>query len=158
LIKPLPTPDAMAALVGQAFEVLTAALQFCDGETGGYFCIADGESGLPIVLTPFGTQTPEQARSTLRNAQEKPRRLATHPEHRASWQSRRPEKEEWGGAVRGRAHLFAFSGFPEPVDEAAMALVAEAAGELSKDEAAAIAGTSGNEILDRLRDALKQAR
>jgi hypothetical protein len=155
MIKPLSSPASMAELVDQAFEVLTAALQFCGGETGGYLCVADGESGLPIVLTPFGTQTPEEARITLRNAQEKPRRLATHPQHRTSWQSRNPDKEEWGGAVRGRDHLFAFSGFPEPVDEAAMALLAEAAGELSGDAVAAIAKTSGNEILGRLQDALK---
>lgn len=91
------------------------------GKRGGYFCLADGETGLPLLLACIGEVPDEKVERYLRLCQEKPRRLAKYAPHVSSWMSRNPEADEWGGAIRITSNMiFSFSGLPELGDEVLM--------------------------------------
>lgn len=56
---------------------------------------------------------------------EKSSRLRGHPDYRTSWQSREPEHDRYGGAIRtSNGYIFSFSGLPELWDEALMLAIA----------------------------------
>lgn len=90
------------------------------GRGGGYFCLANGENGLPLLVVPIGEVPIEKAEKYLRLCQEKAKRLGAHPEQVSSWMSRNLDLEQYGGAIRARNLIFSFSGFPELGDEAVM--------------------------------------
>ena len=92
----------------------------------------------------------ERGQKYLELAQEKARRLAEHPDHWSSWQSRNPDEGKWGGAVNAGAYIFSFSGLPELADEAAMLLTALSLGFLLEERAAAFAQYSGNELFYKM--------
>ncbi len=90
---------------------------------GGYLCITPWRHGeritrMPILVAEIGIVERIHAAEAFRNCQEKVARLADHPEHWTSWESRNPEREQWGGAIRTRKYLLGFSGFPELLDQA----------------------------------------
>lgn len=94
--------------------------------SGGYFCLVresmnakTSTGGLPIILVPCGVFPLEKAEKYLNLCQEKAKRLAILG-GLSSWESRNPEENKWGGAVRFRDLIFSFSGFPELADEAVM--------------------------------------
>jgi len=90
---------------------------------GGYFCVAEPEHGFPILVTPVGIIPVEKGEKYLSFCQEKAKRLASHQDHMSSWESRNPDADQWGGAVRVSAVetlIFSISGFPELGDEAIM--------------------------------------
>lgn len=90
-----------------------------EGETGGYLCVAD-RAGTPLVVAKIGEVDAEKTSKYMSFCQEKARRLADHPEHVASWQSRKPDEDQYGGAVSGDHYILSFSGLPELADEAVM--------------------------------------
>ena len=92
------------------------------GRDGGYFCLADAETGLPYLVTLIGSVSGDKAEKYCAFAQEKARRLASRPDHVSSWQSRNPKKEKYGGAIRYWGFIHSFSGFSELGDEALMLL------------------------------------
>lgn len=116
------------------------------GGEGGYFCIAD-EDGRPLIVVAVGSLSNEKATKCFDLAQEKARRLAEHPEHLTSWESRDPNALKFGGAVkdlRNYPHIYSFSGLPEKVDEALMLAIAIFATPIPK---------SRNDELEGLRQA-----
>lgn len=123
VLVPTPESDLFDTLLA-AFTVVTEsepiarALRERGQPVGGYLCIAD-ETGLPMLIIKIGEDCPEKDSDRLVFCQEKARRLAAHPEHRLSWESRDPDKQMYGGAVRGSVKklIVSFSGFPERVDE-----------------------------------------
>lgn len=91
------------------------------GREGGYFCVADGKNGLPLLTVLIGKVPLEKALRYLNLCQEKAARLSMYPGHGSSWESRNPEENQWGGAIRvGTDFIFSLSGFPELGDEAVM--------------------------------------
>lgn len=94
------------------------------GRRGGGFCLADAGSGMFYTVALIGETPQEKTRKYLELCQEKARRLAQHPEHVSSWQTRNPP-ERWGGAIRADEHIFSFSGLPELGDEALMLKVVQ---------------------------------
>ena len=94
------------------------------GREGGYLCIADGKNGLPILTVLVGKVPPHKARKYLAFCQEKAGRLAGNRGHLSSWESRDPQKDHWGGAIRFNDYILSFSGLPEMGDEAAMLVAA----------------------------------
>lgn len=91
-----------------------------NGGSGGYLCIADVATGSPLAITIIGRVPIEKAQKHLFYCQEKAQRLATHPEHETSFESRNPDANQWGGAVRSGSFILSFSGFSEQIDEAVM--------------------------------------
>ena len=114
---------ALALLCKKSVESI---IDFCSddegwaGHTGGYLCISDGKNGLPLLTMLIGEVFLQKAPKYLEFCQEKAARLAGHPNHQTSWESRNPEKDWWGGAVRFEDKILSFSGLPEMGDEAAM--------------------------------------
>ncbi len=89
---------------------------------GGYFCVAHGTTGDPLFISGIGKVHQDKIQRYLAFAQEKARRLASHPDSWSSAYSRDIEKEQYAGAIRIRdEHLnliLSFSGLPEELDEA----------------------------------------
>jgi hypothetical protein len=99
---------------------LFAGFEGWDGKKGAYFCWADDvQTGAPSFILRIGEVQPEKSEKYLTLCAEKARRLAGYPDHFSSWQTRNPNQNLWGGAVRGYA-LLSLSGFPELGDEACM--------------------------------------
>ena len=121
------------------------------GRTGVYFCIAD-ERGEPAVIARVGE--PTKPEKYLAFCQEKAKRLAAHPEHVSSYQSRNPAQDHWGGAIRANYWLMAPSGAPELGDEALVMGTAWVLRLADEDTLAAIAKYSNNPYWQRLRDSL----
>ena len=121
---------------------------------GGYFCLVErgwNPMALPTLVLGVGTVPAEKGPKYLAFTQEKARRLHQHPEHRSSWQSRNPDKDEWGGAIVAGPYIFSFSGFtPDTADEAAMLLAAVELGYLEMVEALAIANRSDNQLFKQM--------
>ena len=107
-------------------DILHIGVPEWEGKTGGYFCLADAGTGNPLFEPALiGTVPQEKKEKYLAFCQEKAKRLANHPEHEASWESRNEEANEWGGALRIGTLIFSFSGLPEWGDEALMLILAE---------------------------------
>jgi hypothetical protein len=91
---------------------------------GGYFCFSR-TNGRILLVTQIGEiESDEKARKYLSYCQEKVTRLACHPDHFSSFQSRCEELNGFGGAIRTTNHILSFSGLPELWDEACMLEVA----------------------------------
>lgn len=90
--------------------------------TGGYFCVAESSTGLPVLIARIGEIILSEKRGKYFDfCQEKTRRLAQHSEHLSSWESRDPNVDAYGGAVKAPSgFIFSFSGLPELGDEALM--------------------------------------
>lgn len=91
------------------------------GQCGGYLvsCEEDDVCLASLWFNRVGMPEEKHKKSYAKNAVEKAHRLALHPNHQLSRQSRDPGKGMYGGGVRfprvGR--IMAFSGLPEEVDE-----------------------------------------
>lgn len=90
------------------------------GRAGGYFSVADAKNGLPLLTILIGEVPLNKAPKYREFAEEKNGRLASHPDHQSSYESRNPDRNEWGGAIRVMDKLLSFSGLPELGDEALM--------------------------------------
>ena len=89
------------------------------GRTGSYLCVTGARLGLPIYQPALiGIVSPEKSDRYFSLSQEKPRRLSQHPEHLSSWQSRNPDADQYGGAIKMGDKNFSLSGYPELGDEA----------------------------------------
>lgn len=93
---------------------------------GGYCCVADAKTGLPFAIVGVGDAPPEKWPKYLTLCQEKASRLASHPDHWSSTQSRDDDKGRYPGAIRTDQAdmLLSFSGLPATLDEALMLTVA----------------------------------
>jgi len=93
---------------------------------GGYLCIVS-DSGVIYATVRYGEiLSEEKAQRYIKLSQEKALRLASHPEHVSSWQSRSDAADQKGGAVRVGRLIYSFSGLPELWDEACMIALAKA--------------------------------
>lgn len=118
--------DCLRIFEQRASKVLSTVFELLEKEgsdkRGGYFCIANAK-GVPLFVSLIGSVPQEKAEKYFRYAVKKARRLGKHPKHVSSWQSRNPERGQWGGAVRAHTDfIISFSGLPESWDEAAMLL------------------------------------
>lgn len=96
-----------------------------EGRQGGYLCIAEDITGYPYAVVLIGSVPDEKHAKYFSLCQEKSTRLASHPDHVSSWQSRDPDGNKWGGAIKVNHLIFSFSGGPELGDEALMLAVAK---------------------------------
>lgn len=111
---------------------------------GGYLCITDPKTGIPYLTLGLGQAMPEKWEKYLEFSMEKARRLAAHPEHVCSAQSRNDQTNQWPGAIRTRKIIISFSGLPWEIDETYCLLLAHVLELISMDEAREIANISGN--------------
>lgn len=121
----------------------------------GYFTIFDslGSNRAIMLLCEIGVCPQEKRTKYFTFSQEKATRLSQHSIHLTSWESRDPDKDMYGGAIRiGPAGnlIISFSGLPELADEAVMLYVAVQLGWLRTDRAIQRALISNNEYLQKL--------
>ncbi|OHB04587.1 MAG: hypothetical protein A2920_01445 [Candidatus Zambryskibacteria bacterium RIFCSPLOWO2_01_FULL_43_17] len=119
----------------------------------GYVCIygdySDGGFPRIISLSPIGEVLPTS--ESFFFADEKAKRLSSHPTHVSSWQSRDKERKRYGGAIRAGALILSFSGLPEWVDEALMVAVAADMNRITEEEIARVTRISENPLLQVVR-------
>lgn len=109
------------SLVNLAHRALNETLEHTEADEehrGGFLCILTPGMPAPDLVTWIGECPWHRAERRFRLSQEKATRLAAHPDHFSSWQSRNPDKDQWGGAIRTRGPIVSFSGLPEKADEA----------------------------------------
>ncbi len=105
----------------------------CAGRLGGYLCTAR-QDGIPLLVVSIGEPHVDKLPRYIEFCQEKARRLAEYPGDVLSLESRNPDLNRFGGAVRGEDYIASFSGFPERLDEVVAALVLST-GDISFGEA-----------------------
>jgi hypothetical protein len=103
------------------------------GREGGAFCLANAGLGIPYRVALVGHPNPEKVSKYVDFCQEKSRRLAFNLNHVSSWESRNPDADQYGGAIRCQILILSFSGFPELGDEAIMLKAAQTLGGLPGD-------------------------
>lgn len=101
---------------------------------GGYVCVTDHTAAV-LLLSIIGEGDPGKLAGQRKLCMEKAGRLSMHPDHVLSRQSRKPEIEQYGGAVRGTRYLWSFSGLPEELDEFYMMMLAISCKDLSPETA-----------------------
>ncbi|KKP89096.1 MAG: hypothetical protein UR94_C0043G0007 [Parcubacteria group bacterium GW2011_GWA2_36_10] len=115
---------------------------------GGFLCIADAFTGLPWLIFNIGEVEEDRWEKCLAYCQEKARRLAEHPNHLASAESRDEDKGQWGGAIRADGIIISFSGLPEMLDECLCLELAFYLDRLNFDDVITITQRSGNGKFD----------
>jgi hypothetical protein len=132
------TSDQLIALVEEGIRALVDKCKI--DRTYGYFSVFDPTSRSFILTVKIGFPPDEKNAKYLALSQEKAMRLASHPEHFASFESRDEKDGKWGGAVRPCVStIISFSGLPELADEALMLFVAYNARWLRKKDALCVA-------------------
>lgn len=114
--------------------------------TGGYYAFLEEGKRFPSVIAKVGDLPvdEQEVKMFFTLAREKCHRLALHPEHVSSFQSRDEGSGRFGGAVRVQGGRLAISGYDQDEDEG-IALVAAMNGKwLTSDGAAEIARISNN--------------
>ena len=149
--NPFNIPEVLESILQVATRRFPETTQ---GRLGGFLCVLNPQIGEIVVTGLIGTEPDEKKREKYKLlAEEKARRLALHPEHQSSWESRDPDKNRWGGAIRGTRLLFSFSGLPELWDEALMLVLAVRLKEIETAAAQAIAKKSENQFFEQLLSA-----
>ena len=119
-----------------------------------YFCVASVPGqGRALMIREIGSCPEEKARKYFEFCQEKKDRLYKNPGHISSWQSRQPEKDKYGGAVRTALdgyYILSMSGLPEHGDEAVMVYTAHKINWMNKDTILAIIGISKNPYIAQM--------
>ena len=89
--------------------------------TGGWICVMDTSTdpyGRVVLHQRIGEVPDDKMAKYKMFALEKAQRLIRYPDHRTSYQSRNEDAEQYGGAIRLKECIIAFSGLPERWDEA----------------------------------------
>lgn len=126
-----------------------------ESRTGGYMTVlslTDRPPTTALLVAEIGELTdPEKIKKYHDFSREKADRLRLNIAmgHSSSWQSRNPDENHWGGAIRAGGAILSFSGLPELADEALTLEVARRLGMLSHELCLQIAQTSNNEIFHR---------
>ncbi|HEY4490253.1 MAG TPA: hypothetical protein VJC12_03300 [Candidatus Paceibacterota bacterium] len=138
-------PDFLEIVFKEAKVVMPEKIR--RPQAGGFLSIWEDreKERLPpklLLMVPIG-DVPADSKSG-EFTQEKARRLASHPPHVSSWQSRDLDREMYGGAIRAENLIFSFSGIPEEGDEILVLGIALKLGLISNEEAEEIMAISHN--------------
>ncbi len=121
---------------------------------GAAFCLLDNASMVIHLHCEMGAIVPEKIEKYFMFSLEKARRLAEHAFDStgklSSFQTRNPDKNQWGGAIAGIRFIFSMSGLPELGDEAVMLLSAVLLQEMTVAAALHVARFSNNPYFKRL--------
>jgi hypothetical protein len=118
---------------------------------GGYLCEMNAEKQL-VHIEKIGTVSAEKDRRYKSLAEEKCHRLLAHPTHNTSYESRNPNNDKWGGAIRLIDGAAGFSGLAELDDEAFVMTLAIVAGHMRIEKAKGIAAPDNStfqKVIDR---------
>lgn len=120
------------------------------GRKGGYFSVFDGIYNPPLAIVRIGEPDINFAEDYFKFSPEKAIRLKNLTEHLSSWQSRNPNRKEWGGAIKSPDFILSFSGLPELADEAVVLLIAYGFGWINYNQLWEIVRISDNPYVEPL--------
>lgn len=121
---------------------------------GAYFCVSRAKTGIPVLLAELGAPSQDKVAQYIKNSQEKPARLALHPGHLTSSESRNIELSQYGGAIRANDdYSLSLSGQPELGDEGIVMTISELLGLTNLTTLQIMAGRTGQTYWQRLRKA-----
>lgn len=115
--------EVIKRTLAEAFKLFGRRKDWKGRRGGKYFCVASGEHGIPHFLTIIGELPALEAMKYANLCQENATRLAVHPEHISSWQSRNSDVDQHDGAIRVGDHIYSLSGLPKLGNEAVMVIV-----------------------------------
>jgi len=154
------SPKKVLSIAKSATKAVgSVAEEFGDGRLGGYLYLSDAKNQM-ILHLKVGEPDADKTSKYLEYSQEKATRLVGFGSDDLSWQSRCPEANRWGGAIRlsNKLGFISFSGFPELVDEAFCLALAVNAGIMSVDTAYALTQCNINSGLTEKMTALLTLR
>jgi hypothetical protein len=130
---------------------------------GGYLSIFSGKTGVLLFSVLIGEVPPEKVEKYSNLSREKAQRLLKNPGHLSSWQTRNPEEDKYGGAIRviletGQEFIFSISGFPEVGDETVVLVSAISTLGFNAKRAEEIAKISGNDLFNHLYKVIYTSR
>jgi hypothetical protein len=123
--------------------------------SGGYLCVVRKDGSVRKASVSTYTDDDKKRRNEL-FCGEKAKRLGAHPEHVLSWQSRDPDNDMYGGAVRGDEDTWSYSGDPEDLDWLKMLALAVKAGDMTRERMTQILDQFPNKYYKMLQDAGRQ--
>ncbi len=147
----------MEAVLAKAQKTFAQAMSLMEDPTriGAALTIFNTDPAKPLNFTAFvGAPPSDKAQMYYGFSIEKARRLLDCSPDLSSYQSRDPENEKWGGAIRSEPIIISISGFPELWDEAIGLAMAVQASSLDLSKAREIAAISGNPHFERLLEKL----
>lgn len=146
--------EAVLAEVEQTFSEAMVLIQD-PSRTGAALTIINMDTAKPLNFTAFvGTPPAEKAQKYYNFSIEKARRLLGRPSDLSSYQTRDPDNDRWGGAIRSEPNIISISGFPELWDEAIGLAMAVQSCSLNASKAREIAAISNNPHFDQLLNRL----
>jgi hypothetical protein len=120
-------------------------------KSSGYLTVFDAAGGGEIILiSRIGICPPEKAKKYLTLSLEKSGRLFSQPLHYASFQSRNPAEDKWGGAITAGSIIISFSGLSEMADEALSVYVAWNMGLIDNKMVSFFTAISDNKYLQQI--------
>lgn len=141
---------ALAREIPAYIKKCNEALPAEDHRFGGYLCVYHSTQlpgQPPLLIMSIGDPPAEKISRYFELCQEKAARLLANPTDLSSWQSRDVEKCQYGGGIRTRDHVLAFSGHIEKADEAVLVNAACTLGWMESSTAGAIASFSDNKLI-----------
>ncbi len=149
--KTLADIDAtIIRLVEQIVQKLALQHEDCDERWGGCFMLMERDCETPRLATMcvIDGRKPNlrEYERCYRLAHDQSYRLdiPEHAAHESSWQSRKPDSFQHGGAIRAGVYRLSFNGISEPCDETVVLTLAREKGWISAKTAKRICAISGN--------------
>lgn len=151
----------MASVLDKAEDTFREAMRLMDEpmRTGAALTIINVDEEKSLSFTAFvGMPPKDKAQKYFAFSIEKARRLRASPDDESSFQSRNPDKNKWGGAIRSEPIIISVSGFPEHWDEAVALVMAVRGSSMRAARARSIAAHSKNPHFESLLESLPQLR
>lgn len=127
--------------------------------TGAALTIINLDESRPLSFTTrVGRPPKDKAQKYDAISIEKARRLLASPHDESSYQSRDPDNDKWGGAIKSDPIIISISGFHELWDEAIGLILAVRGSSLRAVRADLIAAYSKNPHFEPLLEALPRLR
>lgn len=156
----------LGRVLGVVGEAVGLVIEHLDREAGkpqerrgGYFCYGlETPAGASLLVhAQIGRVRFEKEDKYCAFSLEKMERLVGRPGDCSSWQTRDPDHDMYGGAIRAKGAILSFSGLPEEADEAAMLLAAVKLGALAPHDGGNIGSVSKNATYAAIMAVLEQA-
>jgi hypothetical protein len=142
--------EVIEALLGEARQHMNGDDRVREG---GWFCLLDVRQPpgwMVRVHERIGQLQTDKEAKYREFSLEKATRLASHPEHTTSRESRDEAAAQYGGAIHAHGYILSFSGLPEVWDEAIMLQAAILCDLLTPDEARRISNAEISRLLQKL--------
>lgn len=149
----------IAKAVIDVFQIAGEEMLLRPQDTGGVLLVGDTNFFTTVVdrqatfVGEFKRFTPE---ISFEVATEKFDRLFSHEGDISAWLTRDLDQKKYGGAIRARRIVLAFSGCSEHLDEALVTVAARVCKLINAREYARIIRLSKNPLTDKLYEAVKR--